>query len=166
MKDNDVDLSEFFVKGYSATIDKNILSLLNVPLDVDKWVRDEDGIRSPGNVDLTIAHHYIAEKYIKPIAKKYEIGYNSIWEGIDQPTREWHNDLIERNNNVFFMYYLNDVENDGELCFRMNGLETGRVQPKQSVLVMGSQESYVEHKVIPTTETRIACNFGFRVEWT
>jgi hypothetical protein len=160
-----VNLSEFFVKGYTSINDEHIYSLLNVDSDVNKWCRDSYGTRAPKDVSLEAAHKYIADNYIKPIAKKYEIGYNSIWEGIDKPTREWHNDLVENNNNVFFMYYLNDVLIGGELCFRMNGIETGMIQPRRYLLVMGSQEQQVEHKVIPTTETRVACNFGFKVEW-
>jgi hypothetical protein len=165
MMGSNLDISEFFVNGYSSTIDTKIYSLIDVELDVLNWPIDEHKIRSPEYADLSNAHHYIAEKYIKPIAKKYEIGYNSIWEGVETAVG-WHNDLIENENNVFFMYYLTDIKNNGELCFRMNGVETGKIQPKKYVLVMGSQELNVQHKVIPTDEIRIACNFGFKVKWT
>ena len=78
---------------------------------------------------------------------------------------EWHNDLVE-GCNLFFMYYLSDVTNGGELMFRVNNTPTGIIQPKKDLLVMASQEEHVEHKVNFTDQTRIACNFGFNVEWT
>ena len=64
------------------------------------------------------------------------------------------------------MYYLSDVTKGGELMFRVDKTLTGIIQPKKDLLVMASQEAHVEHKVNFTNQTRIACNFGFNVEWT
>ena len=59
---------------------------------------------------------------------------------------DWHNDLVE-GCNLFFMFYLTDVTEGGELMFRVNNNATGIIQPKRDLLVMASQEAHVEHKV-------------------
>lgn len=159
-----MDINKFIESGFTHTIDKDIESLIGTLPKLENWQLDSSGVRYPENIDLSLAHEYISRKYVAPFFSKVEMGYRSIWEGSDIPTTKWHNDLIE-GSNLFFMYYLTDVFNEGEICFRCNNIETGKLQPKKYMLLMGSQELFVEHKVNLTTDTRIACNFGFNVKW-
>lgn len=155
-------ITDFYTKGYTSVIDDRLELLIENIHPITDWKVDSTGIRYPAHVNLENAHRYIAENYVYPIFGQSELGYKSIWEGTDTPSLKWHNDLVE-GSNLFFMYYLTTVNNSGELCFRVNGIETGKIQPKKHLLVMGSQEAHVEHKVNPTTELRIACNFGFSI---
>jgi hypothetical protein len=159
-----MNFTDFFVKGYTQTYDYEILDLIGKLPDLSEWnyCKEELVTRSPKNINLKNCFPYISKNYVEKITQKYEIGYSYIWEGVHESSNVWHNDLIE-GYNLFFMYYLTDVNCGGEICFRMNGEETGCIQPKKGLLVMGSQEKHVEHRVNFTEDIRIACNFGFKI---
>jgi hypothetical protein len=111
------------------------------------------------------AHEYLGRTYVSQLRTNYELGYRHLWERTADPVHEWHNDLIE-GCNLFFLCYLTDVYEGGELCFRSKGIETGQVQPRKGIVVMASQHTHYQHKVNPhpESEKRMLCNFGFDVK--
>ena len=159
-------LEELRTYGYVEIVDTKVKGLISELPPLDEWIKNPKfDMETPESVDLTQAHQYIGKTYVEPIATILDYGYSNLWNKSDEPSMEWHNDLVE-GCNLFFMYYLSDVTNGGELMFRVNNIPTGIIQPKKGLLVMASQEEHVEHKVNFTDQTRIACNFGFNVEWT
>ena len=152
--------TDLLVNGYKVFEDKKILFTLGKIPDIKEWEGDQ--VKSPKGFDLRLAQNYINNKYVAPVFGGAVFGYSNIWSGTDSNSKEWHNDLIE-GCNLFFMYYLSDITEGGELCFRVNGKETGSIQPKKDMLVMGSQERYVEHKVNDCNQERIVCNFGYNI---
>lgn len=159
-----MDITALKKNGYTYTYDETVESLIGELPPLDLWQSDQEGVQFPKNVNLSKAHDYIYETYVQDNFIICDFGYSNIWNNTDIPSTVWHNDLPE-GSNIFFMYYLNDVSNGGELCFQMDGLETGCIQPKKHLLVLGSQEEHVRHKVNLTKETRIVCNFGFKIQW-
>lgn len=161
-----MDLTDFICNGFTQTTDDTVISKIQATLN--DWENlDSKGIRYrvPKQFDLQVAHQYIADTYVSKFFDKVELGYNGIWDGgIKRDVDKWHNDLIE-GCNLFVMLYLNDVTTGGQLCFKCNDIETGCIQPRKGLLVMGSQELHVVHKVSLTTEQRMVCNFGFNVSW-
>lgn len=156
-----LNFEEYQIKGFTYTYDYNIIDLIGKLPPLDEWKIDEEfSVQYPENVNLSAAMDYIAKMYVEPFFPRYTKGYSSIWNKSETQTMEWHNDLVE-GCKVFFLYYLTDVTEGGEICFRVNGKETGYVQPKKHLLVMGSQELYVEHKANYTPQTRIVSNYGF-----
>jgi hypothetical protein len=156
-------LKDLIEKGYTYTFDNNLLPYIQGYLsNIDNWTRHSSGIEYPEDQDLNPAMDYIQNKYVQPIFGKNKKGYKALWNKSESSSMQWHNDLKE-GPNLFFLYYLNDIQNGGEIKFRVYGIETGYLQAKRGLLVMGSQESHVEHKVEPTEETRIVANFGFYV---
>lgn len=155
-----MDINSYLINGFTHTYDKEIANLIGELPPLNEWKTESCGVNYPENIDLNPAMDYIAEKYVKAFFTNYEKGYKRIWNKPENKSMEWHNDLIE-GYNLFFLYYLNDVYKDGEICFRVNGKETNKIQPRRHLLVMGSQASNVEHKVNYTSEDRMVVNFGF-----
>lgn len=155
-----LDFTDFIMNGFTYTFDNQIESLIGDLPPIDLWETDFEGVQHPPGVDLNPAMDYIGETYVSEFFPKYTTGYKLLWNKSDSYTMDWHNDLVE-GCNLFFLYYLTDVTEGGELCFRVNGVETGCIQPRKNMLVMGSQESHVEHKVNYTPQTRIVSNYGF-----
>jgi hypothetical protein len=158
-------MSDFIEKGFTHTFDYEILKHIREEdlRNPNEWLCDDHGMRYPSRFDLTNAMDYIRNKYVYPLFGENEKGYNDIWNHSEPTVLVWHNDLKE-GPNLFFLYYLTDVYKGGEIRFRVNGKETGHVQPRVGLLVMGSHESHVEHKVEPTLEDRIVSNYGFYVK--
>lgn len=156
-------LSDLVEKGYTYTFDNDLFAHIKVDLlNLDSWVQHPSGIQYPKDQDLNPAMDYLASKYVYPIFGENKRGYKALWNKSEASSMEWHNDLKE-GPNLFFLYYLNDIQKGGEIRFRIYGIESGFMQAKKGLLVMGSQESHVEHKVEFTEETRIVANFGFYV---
>jgi hypothetical protein len=157
-------MDDFFTKGFTYTFDHDLIKHIREEdlCDPESWFQSDEGPKYPLDYDLSAVMEYLQETYVTPLFGESEKGYSYIWSRNEKSAQEWHNDLIE-GPNLFFLYYLNDVYVDGEIRFRINGVETGRLQPRLGLLVMGSQESHVEHKAEPTTETRILSNFAFYV---
>jgi hypothetical protein len=159
-----MDLIVFQQRGFALFEDAEIEKLIGNLPNLNEWLIDSTGVEYPKDVDLTPAHEYIKNKYVDPYCKFVSYGYKGVWNKTDAPSLEWHNDLVE-GPNLFFMYYLSDITQGGELMFRVDKKPTGLIQPRKHLLVMASQESNVEHKVNVTEQTRIVCNFGFNVQW-
>jgi len=105
-----------------------------------------------------------------------KIVYSSIWNGTEQSSCNWHNDLLE-GANVFFLLYFTDMDpnNGGEIMFR-NMEENKRItafhMPRKYDVILASQDLKFEHRVehfrAPCVE-RITMNFGFNIKnspWT
>ena len=159
-----MELNDLLIKGYTFTYDGHVKKHVGQLPPMNEWQKDDSGVEFPVGVDLSQAQQYLCDTYLKPFAD-VKFGYKNIWNKTDTPTTVWHNDLIE-GSNIFFLYYLNDVKDGGEICFKVNNEQTGCIQPRQNLLVLASQEESVRHKVNHTNETRIVCNFGFKVSWT
>lgn len=157
-------MEDFFTKGFTYTFDYELVTHIREEdlRDPESWFQTDEGTMYPLGYDLSAAMDYLQHKYVTPLFGKNEKGYNYIWNHNEKTVQVWHNDLRE-GPNLFFLYYLNDVYSGGEIRFRVDGVETGQVQPRTGLLVMGSQEAHVEHKAEPTDETRILSNFGFYV---
>lgn len=155
-----MNFTDFLIKGFTYTFDEEISSLIGKLPPLDQWPRDVDGAEFPVGVDLQPAMDYIDQTYVSMFFTGSTQGYSYIWNKTESKTMEWHNDLIE-GSRVFFLHYMTDVTDGGEICFRVNGVETGCLQPKQHLLVMGSQELHVEHKANYTPQVRIVSNYGF-----
>tara|TARA_B110000208_G_C11680262_1_gene398454 strand:+ start:555 stop:1040 length:486 start_codon:yes stop_codon:yes gene_type:complete len=158
-------IEDLQTKGYIEIVDTTIADTIPAFPPLSEWSTTDEYVEYPQFVDLKPVHEYIGKTYVEPFATILDYGYNALWNKTDEPSMHWHNDLVE-GCNLFFMFYLTDVTEGGELMFRVNNKVTGIIQPKRHLLVMASQEAHVEHKVNLTEQTRIVCNFGFNVQWT
>jgi len=151
-----IDFSDFIIKGYAQTIDKELYSFIDVP-------EVNDNQFEMLNIDINEANKYIVDKYVIPLFGNYNKTDHSIWKGSEDSTCEWHNDLRE-GYNIFFLYYMTDIKNNGELMVRMNNEKTGIIQPSKYDLIMLSQAPNVQHKVIHTDDVRIVANFMYDID--
>lgn len=158
-----LNLSDYHMDGFTYGYDYNIIELIGDLPPLSEWVDECHGIRYPENIDLSLSMDYIASTYLSPmLGDKFDKVYDYIWDKSEPQTMLWHNDLIE-GANVFFLYYLTDVTQGGEICFRVNGGNEKCLQPKRGLLVMGSQAEHIEHKANFTQDLRITSNYGFNI---
>lgn len=155
-----MDFTDFLIKGFTYTFDAEVANLIGDLPPLDQWVPDVHGAEFPDKINLDPAMDYIGQTYVSQFFPNYTKGYRYIWNKTESKTMEWHNDLIE-GPKVFFLHYMTDVTDGGEICFRVNGIETGCLQPKKHLLIMASQELHVEHKANYTPQARIVSNYGF-----
>lgn len=155
-----MDEEQFDTNGFTTTYDHRLYYL--IPPADSEWVEEYEGFSYPKQINLDEAATYLKRTYLPDYA---ELGYYNYWEGSEPTAMEWHNDHIE-GCDVFFIYFLNDVDIGGELMFRRTGGEiTGMIQPRKHLLVKGSQKTSFEHIAVYSPEKRYVCNFGFKVEW-
>ena len=154
------DDQEFLELGCTICYDFKLLDM--IPAPTDDWISENTGLSYPKEYNLDQAAYYISDKYLPLHAK---LGYYNYWEGSEPTAMEWHNDHIE-GCDVFFIYFITDVNKGGELMFRKTGGNiTGIIQPRRGLLVKGTQKVDFEHIAVYTNELRYVCNFGFKVEW-
>lgn len=150
-------IENFFIDGYAVFDDPKLIEL------VPEYTMPETNQFQMIDIDLQRATDYVGETYINPFFNDYDQDRYSMFVGAELTSMQWHNDLIE-GHNVFFLYYLTDINQDGELMIMSNNNVVGSIQPKKHRLVMLSQAPHVLHKVNPTNQVRVAINFGYRVE--
>jgi len=173
--------ADLYITGYTYTFDETICELILPHLENVSWVeRWDKEDRDPNDYESTDlpepytddlkqamqdAQEYLGKTYVSLVDDTYTKGYRNIWKRSANTVMRWHNDLPE-GYNLFFLCYLSDVNQGGEICFRSYGQETGCLQPRKGMIVMASQLEYIQHKVNPNppTETRMVTNFGFNLE--
>jgi hypothetical protein len=168
---------DIILKGHTHFNSKEDFEYLIGVIEKIEWIQDkEENYRyikdsTEINSALISTMKLLGEKYVSIIDNDYKLGYNSIWNGTEISSCEWHNDLKE-GPNLFFLLYYTDINEGcgGEIEFRRSETKqiTGSITPKKYDVVMGSQELQWEHRVghfkCPGME-RITANFGFYVNY-
>ena len=99
---------------------------------------------------LSLTHKLIGEKYFQSVGN-YITTTNSIWNGIDEGTLRWHNDLLF-GSNIAVLFYFNTLTKltGGELGVRNKTTQEEIViYPTQYDIVILNQDLIWEHKVNP-----------------
>ena len=115
---------------------------------------------------LSLTHKLIGEKYFQSVGN-YIITTNSIWNGIDEDTLHWHNDLLF-GSNIAVLFYFNTLTKltGGELGVRNKTTQEEIViYPTQYDIVILNQDLIWEHKVnqLKTEISRIVAHFDFYI---
>ena len=115
---------------------------------------------------LSLTHKLIGEKYFQSVGN-YITTTNSIWNGIDEGTLRWHNDLLF-GSNIAVLFYFNTLTKltGGELGIRNNSThEEVVVYPTQYDIIILNQDLIWEHKVnqLKTEISRIVAHFDFYI---
>ncbi len=172
-----MDLTDFFVKGYTQTNDEEVFAPLEEILDQVEWEQKPytDWYWWPKQTDLLKekmieTHNLLGKKYVEQLFPNYTLGYRTLWNGIDIGADNYHSDLNEGPNSMFLLHFNNmNEETGGSFGFRnsITKEESGFMYPQKYDVIFGSQQSNWEHRasklnVIPTD--RIVANFGFYIE--
>lgn len=169
-------LSGFFLNGIGCVNDPSLFTRVEEILD--NVVFKTDGISEyclmaektkELNDALEETGEDIFKKYMSSVFSYNDLIYTSLWKGLDDDAKEWHNDYREGSDLAFLMYFhdLNE-ETGGGLQItntKTNNIET--VWPKKYDIVMFEQRLNWKHRVIPLTKIpsdRTVMNFGFHTE--
>jgi len=115
---------------------------------------------------LELTHKLVGEKYFQSVGD-YTITTNSIWNGIDEDTLYWHNDLLF-GSNIAALLYFNTLTKltGGELGIRNNSThEEVVVYPTQYDIIILNQDLIWEHKAnqLKMNVPRIVAHFDFYI---
>ena len=115
---------------------------------------------------LSLTHKLIGEKYFQSVGN-YITTTNSIWNGIDEGTLRWHNDLLFGSNIAVLFYFNTLTKLTGEELGVRNKTtqEEVVIYPTQYDIVILNQDLIWEHKVnqLKTEISRIVAHFDFYI---
>lgn len=111
----------------------------------------------------------IFNKYMSNAFTYNNLIYTSLWKGVDDDAKEWHNDHCEGSDVAFLMYFhdLNEETGGGLQITNIESEHIETVWPKKYDIVMFEQGLKWKHRVVPLTKIpsdRTVINFGFRTE--
>ena len=115
---------------------------------------------------LKLTHKLLGEKYFQSVGY-YTITTNSIWNGIDEDTLCWHNDLLFGSNIVVLLYFnsLTKLTGGGLGIRNTSTHEEIEVYPTQYDIVILNQDLIWEHKAnkLKMDVSRIVAHFDFYI---
>jgi hypothetical protein len=169
-------LNEFFANGIGCVNDPNLFE--EVESILEKVTFKADGFSEYCHIaeeteDLVAAleetGEIIYDKYLSLVFKKNDLIYTSLWKGVDDDAKVWHNDYCEGADLAFLLYFHDLDENTGG-ALQLKNKETGEIKtiwPKKYDVVIFDQHLKWEHRVIPLINVpsdRTVMNFGFQTE--
>ena len=115
---------------------------------------------------LRKTQNLLAERYLKDFV--YTKGKVNAWNGIDDGTNKWHNDLVEGCNTAFLLY-LSDLPEEvgGGLSLKnINDKEHITIWPKKYDIVIMNQAHQFIHRVEPLKQksNRYVCHIEFDIK--
>jgi hypothetical protein len=104
---------------------------------------------------LDSLQEYIGREYISNIyGSNYTIVSNTMWEGIDAGSLEWHNDAVEGTSSSFLIYMDSSV-------LGVRGVEELYVHAGTYEYIWVNQGPAFEHKAVPSGISRRILGFEF-----
>ena len=155
MKDNFFE--SFITKGCVRVNDSSMFS----EIDFETLTWQNAGmiglpiVKKTDDVKLAISktQKLIGEKYVKTLDENYNIGeLCEIVNGMDQPTLEWHNDLVEGYNLCVLLYFDSmDEEIGGSISVRNSITKeiTESFYPQYGDILIMNHSKRFEHIVSP-----------------
>jgi hypothetical protein len=111
----------------------------------------------------------IFKKYMSVVFNRNNLTYASLWKGVDDDAKLWHNDYCEGSDLAFLLYFhdLNEETGGGLQIIDTETDHIITVWPKKYDIVMFEQHTKWRHRVTPLTKVpsdRTVMNFGFHTE--
>lgn len=169
-------LNNFFTNGIGCVNDPTLFT--RVQSILDSTVFKEDGFseychiaeESDKLIDaLEYTGDQIYNKYLSLVFKKNDLIYTSLWKGVDDDAKVWHNDYCEGADLAFLLYFHDLTEETGG-ALQLKNNETGIIKtvwPKKYDIILFEQHLKWEHRVLPlkvVPSDRTVMNFGFHTE--
>lgn len=163
-------MSDFLVNGFYHTNSQMRLRLL----DKEEFDWKDMGEYKVANLSkhsmefLDYIQYIIGQDYVSKVCHKFEPTSIDVINGVDNGTKDWHNDLIE-GEHIAVLCYLSDTDETtgGYTEFRstQTGEVTGKFYPKKYDICMINHSEGWQHRVEPLKKDvdRIAINFGYKI---
>lgn len=105
---------------------------------------------------LTEIYQLIEDRYIRHMFDRYELLEMSMWEGVDELSRTWHNDYIKgKTFNSNILVYLDEGnEENGNFIEVKNQEEEFKIYHKAGDFVWLNQKHIFRHKATHTSGQR------------
>ena len=169
-------LSDYFLNGIGRVNDPSLFSKVEEILD--SIVFKTDGVSEyclmaekteQLNNALEETGNDIFNKYMSVVFNYNDLVYTSLWKGVDDDAKLWHNDYCEGSDLAFLLYF-HDLNEETGGGLQITNIQTNQIEtvwPKKYDVVMFEQHQNWRHRVIPLTKIpldRTVMNFGFHTE--
>jgi len=170
-------IEKFARDGFFITSGKEYHDTISPLLNDTIWIREEGNDYHPKdmkiyNIILYQIHLQIATDIVEPYFKDYTIEKRRIWEGVNDNTTEWHNDLREpvrsnHNNlsegpNCFFLLYHSNMKDDGAIYFKTKNSEV-KIYPTEGMLIGVNCKNNFLHRAEKSKNKRIISSYFFNI---
>src|SRR5210317_1002697 len=161
-------LDNFFINGYQIFNEPQLGSMINTTGLTWKKEHNHNYVQNATpllEAGLTNIHYAIAKKYVEPCFSEYEMLGHKMWEGVDEYSTFYHNDLVE-GPNMFFLLYFSDMDclQEGAIYFKQNTGEEFKYYPKKYDLIAVNCSTQFQHKADKTKHERILTDYNFYVK--
>lgn len=170
-------LDTFLNKGYSLLKDEKLLKTFDMD-SLDWGEKGHMGValaKRDATIDKQLERlaDKVSDNYVMPIFGSHGISKIEVVNGLDKPTLEWHNDLIEGPNLGCLLYY-DDTDEDtgGSISFRFKKTKevTAQFYPKKyNILFINHSlrfQHIVEEQKMPVPRRVISMNFNIHLGLT
>ena len=170
-------LDKFLNKGYSLLKDEKLLKTFDMD-SLDWGEKGHMGVAlakrgATTDKQLERLADKVSDNYVMPIFGSHGISKIEVVNGLDKPTLEWHNDLIEGPNLGCLLYY-DDTDEDtgGSISFRFKKTKevTAQFYPKKyNILFINHSlrfQHIVEEQKMPVPRRVISMNFNIHLGLT
>ena len=170
-------LDTFLNKGYSLLKDEKLLKTFDMD-SLDWGEKGHMGValaKRDATIDKQLERlaDKVSDNYVMPIFGLHGISKIEVVNGLDKPTLEWHNDLIEGPNLGCLLYY-DDTDEDtgGSISFRFKKTKevTAQFYPKKyNILFINHSlrfQHIVEEQKMPVPRRVISMNFNINLGLT
>jgi hypothetical protein len=169
-------LNSFFTDGIGCVNDPSLFEKIESMMNIIEFKTDDISEychlaqETEDLVDaLEDTAQKIYDKYLSLVFRKNQLIYTSLWKGVDDDAKVWHNDYCEGADLAFLLYFHDLTEETGG-ALQLKNSETGYIKtiwPKKYDVVLFDQHLKWEHRVIPlitVPSDRTVMNFGFQTE--
>lgn len=160
-------LQSFFVDGYvHATLEEDVdISIFDTMTFVDCTQPEELWLDENAKSHLKVLHNYFAERYISKIFGAFEMKDCAMWSGVDEGSREWHNDYEDGDSfNSNILVYLDDntVDNGNNIQVR-DAANHWTLYPKRRDFVWLNQKKCFQHRAQHKSGVRRVLSFEYLI---
>lgn len=136
------NISQLYIKGFIRAIDNSLLKMA-------KESRNSS------------ARSHIECNYLNQFFQEYRLIRSGSWEGIDDQSKDWHNDRKE-GHNISFLIYLDKCspESGGQLEVKTNDFKS-IIYPEPGLVVILNQSMHFKHRALPCKTRRRVLSFDY-----
>lgn len=161
------NLELFFVDGYihDTLPDEVDISIFDTFEFKDCNQPEELWLDENAKDHLDYIHQYFAEHYISKIFGEFEMKECAMWSGVDEGSREWHNDYEDGDSfNSNILVYLDDntLENGNNIQVSTTDF-INILHPKRRDFVWLNQKKCFKHRATHKSGVRRVLSFEYLI---
>ena len=115
--------------------------------------------------DLKKLHKWFADNYVAKMFDEFEMKDCAMWSGVDEGSREWHNDFEDGDafNSNILVYMDDNTEENGNNIQVASGDYINIIYPKRREFVWLNQKKCFQHRATHKSGVRRVLSFEYMI---